>query len=557
MLKEVKIEVTNLCYRNCKHCSTDATCEEEKYRFLDKDKIKSIISQAHDMGATSIVFTGGEATLYADLSEVISYAKKLGLITKLYTLCYRTNENVSLLQNLHRAGLDEIIYSTATSLITSEELSTYNIAEFINIIATTSNLKIGFHHVVAKDTIDDIKKLDKYIDAAGKNFTKLSFLRYVPNHGRGTMELVPTDEQYGIFHMYLFNLFKKYGNRIKIGSPFNVLNIKNTPCNAADETMIVGYDGRIYPCDAMKYFDYLGFGGNINDYSLSAIYDSVYFKNIRIYKDMHGEKCMGCPNYKVCRSGCLGQKMIYATSLSVGLTWHDYEVLAKRTRHDFGSRSRLLLNAEMGLFGEVGVLINDLKQFLTHDCDSKTQELIKQALILKAGDIVWYLAASLSDYYHITFDEMGSKAIDQEASPIKTVDSNLIKHCACSPDPACPYMVDEGQKVSALDKIITSNKKHFDIYTNWKKLSHASYSLSNTSNKSQIITLSSELLILIGDLCNHFLDITLEQTLIYNILKLQYRYPQGYDADIVSHKAEEVATYKIKNANIKTLSSNK
>lgn len=557
MLKEVKIEVTNLCYRNCKHCSTDATYEEEKHRFLDKQKIKNIILEAHEMGATSIVLTGGEATLYSDLDEVISYAKKLGLNTKLYTFCYRTNENVSLLQNLHKAGLDEIIYSTATSLITSKELSTYNIAEFVNIIASTSNLKIGFHHVVTKDTIDDIKKLDKYIDASGNNFTKLSFLRYVPNHGRGTMELVPTDEQYGIFHMYLFNLFKKYGNKIRIGSPFNVLNLKNTPCNAADETMIVGYDGRVYPCDAMKYFDYLGFGGNINDYSLRAIYDSTYFKNIRVYKDMHGEKCMGCPNYKICRSGCLGQKMIYATSLSVGLTWHDYEVLAKRTKHDFGTRPRLLLNAEMGLFGEVGVLINDLKQLLTHDCDSKTQELIKQTLILKAGDIVWYLAASLSDYYDIAFEEMGNKAIGQKISPIKKIDNNLIKHCACSSDPACPYLTDENQKVSTLDEIITNNKNHFDIYKHWKQLGHASYSLSNTSDRSKIITLSSELLILISDLCNRFLGITLEQTLIYNILKLQYRYPQGYDVDLVSNKAKETATYKIKNANIKTLSNKK
>lgn len=46
--------------------------------------------------------------------------------------------------------------------------------------------------------------------------------------------------------------------------------------------MIVGFDGHVYPCDAMKYFDYFGSGGNIYQSSLPEIYDSEYFKQIRI-----------------------------------------------------------------------------------------------------------------------------------------------------------------------------------------------------------------------------------------------------------------------------------
>ena len=49
MLKEVKIELTNRCFRNCKHCSSSATNSSNNVKELDFEDVKKIIYQAKDM----------------------------------------------------------------------------------------------------------------------------------------------------------------------------------------------------------------------------------------------------------------------------------------------------------------------------------------------------------------------------------------------------------------------------------------------------------------------------------------------------------------------------
>ena len=43
MLKEVKIELTNRCFRNCKHCSSSATNSSNNVKELDFEDVKKII----------------------------------------------------------------------------------------------------------------------------------------------------------------------------------------------------------------------------------------------------------------------------------------------------------------------------------------------------------------------------------------------------------------------------------------------------------------------------------------------------------------------------------
>lgn len=528
MLKEVKIEMTNKCYRNCKHCSSDATCDEIDYLFLDVDTIKRIINEASEMGATNIAFTGGEATLHPNLKEAINYAKKLGLKTKLYSMCYRTNENIKLLIDLNLNGLDEVIYSTATDLIVSEELSCYTIEEFIKILITCSNLLIGFHHVVTNETIKGIEKLYLYAEATGKKLDKISFLRYVP-HGRGDNKLLPSKEEISRFKDYLIDLQKIYGNNIRIGSPFNILNLTNTPCNAADETMIVGFDGHVYPCDAMKYFDYLGSGGNIFNKSLNDIYNSKYFKDIRNSKNNHNEDCKECKDYKICQSGCLGQKMIYATSLEGNKTLEWYEVNAKRTMNNFSSPNVMKMNAKMGIAGETGMLIDYIKKIETHNCNEELIESIKQLMREKIGDIIWYIPSSLSSFYGIAFDEIGSHLLQSKNKKVKMINENIVAYCSMMRDPDCKYLNrNKGIMINQIDSLINDNYDHVHLVEIWESLDKVSFNLRNSEKREDVISFASDLIIILGRISHYFLNTTLENILNENIFKLQQKYPMGF-----------------------------
>ena len=60
MLKKIKIELTNKCSRNCKHCSSNASNSVSNLKELNIKDVVKIIKEAKLMGVDNIVFTGGE-----------------------------------------------------------------------------------------------------------------------------------------------------------------------------------------------------------------------------------------------------------------------------------------------------------------------------------------------------------------------------------------------------------------------------------------------------------------------------------------------------------------
>lgn len=64
----------------------------------------------------------------------------------------------------------------------------------------------------------------------------------------------------------------------------------------------------------------LGISGNIKENSLIEMYNSEYFSNIRKFNT--GNSCSFCKQYSICKSGCIGQKIIanYADSEDKVLT---------------------------------------------------------------------------------------------------------------------------------------------------------------------------------------------------------------------------------------------
>lgn len=136
-------------------------------------------------------------------------------------------------------------------------------------------------------------------------FDKVSLLRFVP-HGKGITEMDLTKQEL-LMIKELYVILRNKG-KIRLGSPWNILGVENSPCIIADEIMIIGFDGIAYPCDSIKYFTKLGISGNIKENTLEEMYNSSYFSNIR--KLNTNNSCSTCKDYKICKSGCIGQKII-------------------------------------------------------------------------------------------------------------------------------------------------------------------------------------------------------------------------------------------------------
>ena len=308
MLKEIKIELTNKCARNCKHCSSNATNNIDNLKELDFDSVYKIITEAKVMGVEDIVFTGGEPLMYDSLSELVELTSKLGMKSTIYTFAYRTDETLNKYKHLINLGLNKIVYSLADSLSDEKDISIYNNEEFFDKVFEENDAKLGFHYTVSKDSYSKFK--DVIISAINtfksrKYFDKVSLLRFVP-HGKGTTYMDLSKEQLLDIKNFYLNFADK--NRIRLGSPWNILGIENNPCIIADEIMIIGFDGIAYPCDSIKYFTELGISGNISENSLMDMYTSEYFSNIRNFNT--DNSCSSCEQYSICKSGCIGQKII-------------------------------------------------------------------------------------------------------------------------------------------------------------------------------------------------------------------------------------------------------
>lgn len=308
MLKEVKIELTNRCARNCKHCSSSATNSSKNIKELDFKDVKRIIYEAKEMNAETIVFTGGEPLMYERIPELIELTSKLGMSSTLYTFAYRNEETLNKYKKLLNIGLNKIVYSLADTLSDEEDVSIYSHIEFFDKVFNGTNGKLGFHYTISKDSINLMMQvvtntLNSFVNK--QYFDKVSLLRFVP-HGKGTTQMDLTKEELLTIKNLYLSLEDK--SKLRLGSPWNILGIENNPCIIADEIVIIGFDGIAYPCDSIKYFTKLGISGNIRENSLEEMYNSEYFSNIRMLNV--DNTCSACKNYKICKSGCIGQKII-------------------------------------------------------------------------------------------------------------------------------------------------------------------------------------------------------------------------------------------------------
>ncbi len=541
MLKEVKIEVTEQCNRMCIHCSSEAV--RDNYLSMKPELVKRIVREAKELGAKSIVFTGGEATLYPYLEEVVGYANEEGLKSKLYTMAEPTDETIEQIKRLTFYGLSEMIYSTTYRLTRDGVVTPERLKVFFPKLLRETDITLGVHHAVTRVTDGDIdESLKLFFSLPQEKISNFSLLRFVP-HGRGDATLLLSKEEMLSLKKDIETWKRKYGEKLRLGSPWNFLGISHTPCTAADKTMIVGFDGNVYPCDAMKYFDYLGSGGNIYETSLGNIYTSSYFEAIRKYKNEAAEACGKCPIFSCCKGGCLGQKMV-AFMDTTHLTFKEYGDQALRTMKEFDTDSIKRMNGELGLIGELGEFFDSFKKLKTHELTEENKEKIRKNLAIEAGDIMWYIAASLSNSYGVTFEEIGDYLFSRRgkmSSPRIEITESDIEKCVKTKDPECIFTPrNKHYPISSLDKF----DGNYDFDNSWKALVATACKLLYVEDETSLIMESANFMVILAGIVNHELGISIEVPARLNIEKLKSRYEQGFSIDVSNSRIDLLTEYK-------------
>ncbi|MBI3986860.1 MAG: radical SAM protein [Lentisphaerae bacterium] len=86
-LPHLDIELTERCDNNCIHCSINRPPQDAQARAreLTASEWKGILSQAADLQALTVRFTGGEPLLRDDFEDIYLHARRLGLRVVLFT----------------------------------------------------------------------------------------------------------------------------------------------------------------------------------------------------------------------------------------------------------------------------------------------------------------------------------------------------------------------------------------------------------------------------------------------------------------------------------------
>ncbi|HEX8815113.1 MAG TPA: radical SAM protein [Terriglobales bacterium] len=319
-LKELKLELTQQCPLACVHCSTES--HRKRTSALTRETVIRLIREGSGLGLEKVAFTGGEPLLVPYLHEAIRESWALGVRSSLYT-CGAVDSDLNPLtadaaMALADAGLGKFIFS-----LYSHRAEVHNSVTGFQSLSTTiaamqaalkTSVDVEIHFVAMRRNFRDLRDLVRA--AATWGVGRLSVLRFVP-HGRANniahKEDLTADEMREL-RDGIINARAAFPRvNVRAGSPYNVLGIGYTPCDAAQEVLVVNHRGEIFPCDAFKNVEYYDpeFGSVLNQ-PLKDVWERSAFLN-QTRTELAAspiQECGACEEFSGCKSGCLAQKIL-------------------------------------------------------------------------------------------------------------------------------------------------------------------------------------------------------------------------------------------------------
>lgn len=320
-LVELKVELTYKCALNCLHCSSDGSIEQ--HESISMDEMIQLIDSAYDMGIREIALSGGEPFLWPSLLSLFSYNKFNEFDVKLYT-SGTTDNFQSIVSKINHENL-RFIFSLYAAKAFAHDRITGIEGSFNKTIKAIKESQGRFdaeiHFVPLSLNYNELESVVLFMKTLG--IDKVSVLRFVPQ-GRGASckSLILNKNEDIALRNEIIKL-RKAGFNIRTGSPFNYLFINPDPhCTTGVDKLIIAPDLSIYPCDAFKKvstIDLVGQDGysSLKKHTLKECWEkSKYLKKIRdILRSEFLEPCNSCPKLKICRAGCLAQKLILKNKL--------------------------------------------------------------------------------------------------------------------------------------------------------------------------------------------------------------------------------------------------
>lgn len=304
------LAITYKCNNDCPHCYNEA--DRLELAAMPVEDWKKVIDRLHDVGVPHLIFTGGEATLYKDLPELIAYADSLGPICGLNTNGRRMAHR-DYARQLANAGLNHVQFTLGSHRPEIHDRM-MNAKCFEQTVQGIRNAQdVGLHTItnttLMKMNAAEIINTIEFLHSLGIRTFAVNGMIYSGggfDTGQAIREeLMPAllvrirDRAAELGMKFLWYTPTMYCRL----SPVE-LEIGAKRCNAGEYSMCVEPNGDVLPCQSF----YVAAGNLLRD-PWEKIWHSELFHSFRdreLDPQRHGlpEMCWKCPDLQLCGGGC-------------------------------------------------------------------------------------------------------------------------------------------------------------------------------------------------------------------------------------------------------------
>ena len=315
MIRDLFVEITNLCAQGCVHCSSCAgpnIADNIPFSLLC-----SLVEQALPLGLERFTLSGGEPLLHSDVVSFLKFLQEMQVDSNIYTCGVYVSPEKKL-EPIPDVMVQEFVSSSVKRVIFSLQGGSARVHENVSGIQGSfditcksidkvcdEGIPVELHFVPMRLNVDDLDGVIRYASATG--IKKVSLLRLVPQ-GRCSEGQMLSYVQKQQLCERVFALRAQYPHiEIRMGAPFNCISLAGTHCSAAQDKLLISARGEIFPCEAFKFLR--GTRPTIYTSTLEDVWENDLLLND--IRKMLGQKdsCANCEFSLLCRGGCHGQRL--------------------------------------------------------------------------------------------------------------------------------------------------------------------------------------------------------------------------------------------------------
>jgi radical SAM protein with 4Fe4S-binding SPASM domain len=308
---KVDLALTYACNNRCPHCYNDP--ERFDMRALAVDDWKRILDRLAEVGVPHVIFTGGEATVYKGLEELISHADAAGMMTGLNSNGRRLKDR-AYVARLRDAGLDHVQITLESHHAAVHDAMVGARAfdecvEGVRACVETEGLHVITNTTITRVNAREIGETVEFLADLGLSTFAMNGMIY-SGGGDANPDAIPqealpailiqvrdTAEERGL--RFLWYTVTEYCEMNPVE-----LEIGAKRCNAGEYSMCIEPNGDVLPCQSY----YVSAGNMLHD-PWQDIWRGELFRSFRDREDDPAwaglpDKCHTCPDLPLCGGGC-------------------------------------------------------------------------------------------------------------------------------------------------------------------------------------------------------------------------------------------------------------